>query len=118
MQMNTDTLRILQDMHYELQNCRLDVILIPRQFNDHGGCKLRVAQTSNCDWYRLLCSEFESKRRQKYKKFKTKIKRRSIESVLKRLCSGKTSKSDYAAWLLHYASKRLEDYREDQAVPF
>lgn len=116
--MNTDTLRVLQDMRYELQSSRLEVILVPRQFNNHGGCKLRAAQGTNCDWYRQLCSEFESSRRQKYKKFKTKIRRKNIESALDRLCSGKQSKSDYADWLIAYAVNQENRYKAHENIPF
>ena len=116
--MKTDTIRVLQDMRYELQSSRLEVILIPRHFNDHGGCKLRAAQSSNCDWYRQLCSEFESNRSKKYKKFKTKIKRRNIESALDRLCSGEQSKSDYADWLIAYTENQAETYASNHDIPF
>lgn len=104
----------LQEMQYELQSSRLEVILIPQCDPVNVGACVRAAVSFNCEWYRKLCADFESNRRRKYRKFKTKVKRKNIERILSRLIAGKESDSIYAEWIITYAQNHIirKNYHE------
>ncbi len=89
----------LQQMFDELESQRLEVQLVPlnprlRNYNE-GGCK-RVVVSKSPRWYSALCGRHLSCRKRNHRKPDTKIKRRSILRILKRLCDGKPSISKYA----------------------
>ncbi len=89
----------LQQMLDELESHRLEVQLVPlnprlRNYNE-GGCK-RVVASRNPRWYATLCSRHLSSRKRNHRKPDTKIKRRSILRILRRLCDERPSVSKYA----------------------
>lgn len=102
----------LRDMYYDFVERRLEVILVPQSDPPNVGACIRAASSSNCDWYRALCADFESKTSKKFRKFKTKVKRKEIERILKRLIDGKECNSMYADWILKYAESLSEEYSE------
>jgi hypothetical protein len=106
---------ILSEMLCELESNYLEVILIPQKDPPNIGACNRAAVCINCEWYRQLCSEFESRRKRQYRKFKTKIRRQSIIRILNRLIDGKCCHSKYVEWLINEAEKRK---RELEEVPF
>lgn len=106
----------LQDMYYDFMEHHLEVILVPQNDPPNVGACIRVASSSNCQWYMDLCSDFEAKYSIKYRKFKTKVKRKEIERILNRLIAGKSCQSKYADWILTYANNLSEQYRPE--VPF
>ena len=106
---------ILQEMLDELESRRLEVILVRQREPANPGACIRVASGCNCEWYRMLCGDFESQRRRRYRKFKTKVKRREIRRLLDRLISGRECRSVYADWLCRYARSVLEQYRNESA---
>ncbi|MBS1369754.1 MAG: hypothetical protein HPZ91_07325 [Lentisphaeria bacterium] len=97
----------LQEMQYELQCSRLEVILIPQRDPVNVGACIRAAASFNCEWYRRLCADYESNRKRKYRKFKTRVKRKNIERILSRLIDGKESNSIYAEWIIAYAQNHI-----------
>lgn len=101
---------VLCEMLYELQSNRLEVILVPQDEPVNVGACIRVAIAFNCQWYRELCGAFESNRKRKYKKFKTKVKRKRIEHILLRMISGINVGGVYAEWIREYATKMQEEY--------
>ena len=108
---------ILYEMREKFCSNRLKVILIPDPDPPNIGACLRVASNSNTEWYREMCLDFPSCRKKQYRKFKTAVKRKSIERILNRLIEGKKSTSKYAQWILSYADSRLSDLNIDN-VPF
>lgn len=92
----------------ELESHRLVVMLVPlnprlRNYSP-GGCK-RVCLDKNPKWYSEFCKAHPSSRKRNKRKYDTRIKRRNVLDLLKRLCSGKSSVSKYAAELMQIAQK-------------
>ena len=102
---------VLREMYYELLENRLEVILIPQRDPPNPGACLRAVCRSNADWYRELCGDYESRRRQQYRKFKTKVKRRHIIGVMEKQLASKTTQSKYAQWIKDYAQRRAAEYQ-------
>jgi hypothetical protein len=98
----TTTARRLLD---ELESSHLEVVLIPSEDWEcaRRGGMIRVVQFANAEWYQDFCSQFESRRRDrlKWRKFKTKIKRRSTLRALRALVKGKVE-TCYADRLLDF----------------
>jgi crotonobetainyl-CoA:carnitine CoA-transferase CaiB-like acyl-CoA transferase len=118
---------VYAEMLYELQQNKLTVVLQPQHDPTNVGACVRLAIAHNCEWYRKLCADFESNRLRKYNNFKTKVKRKDIERILKRLIAGKSCSSIYARWIIECAyatacfnEKRMrqEVYRYSNDVPF
>lgn len=103
-------------MLHELRDNHLKVVLVPQRDPANIGACIRMAVEFNCDWYRELCSAFESKTCNKYNKFKTKVKRKHIENILVRMLSGKNVNSMYADWINNYAEVLVRELDED--IPF
>ena len=98
--------RILQEMYWDFCEGRLEVILVPQRDPPNPGACLRMATSANCDWYRELCGDFESARKRHYRHFKTRVKRREIDRVLRRLLAGKPTTGKYADWIIAYAAEK------------
>ncbi len=82
----------------ELEDHKLEVMLVPlnprgRNYNE-GGMKRVVCNKPPC-WYRDLCNRYPSSQGVRRGKFDTKIKRRNILALLKRLSRGLTTTSKY-----------------------
>ena len=107
---------VLSSMLHELQDNRLEVVLLPQYHPTNPGACVRVAVGHNCEWYRKLCSEFESNTKRKYKKFQTKVKRQHIETILMRMLSGEEVTGVYADWIRKYAEAL--DKELDEVIPF
>ena len=73
-------LYVLSSMLHELQDNHLEVVLLPQYHPTNPGACIRVAVGHNCEWYRQLCADFESRRKTHYKKFKTKDISKQIHS--------------------------------------
>lgn len=101
---------VLCEMLYELQTNHLEVILVPQDDPANVGACNRLAVGFNCEWYRQLCDDYESHRRRKYKKFKTRIKRKHIEFVLQKMIAGVPVQSKYCKWITDYADKLENEY--------
>lgn len=108
---------VLREMLNEFEDNHLEVILVPQSDPPNVGACLRAAAAHNCEWYRSLCSEFESRRKRQYKNYKTKIKRAAISRILKRLIDGRDCNSVYADWILEYARERKRQC-DDGEFPF
>ena len=109
-------LYVLSSMLHELQDNRLEVVLLPQYHPTNPGACIRVAVGHNCEWYRQLCADFESRRKTHYKKFKTKVKRQRIETILMRMLSGEEVTGVYADWIRKYAEAL--DKELDEVIPF
>ncbi len=99
----------LEIMLMELESTRLEVQLVPlnprlRNYNE-GGCK-RVVANRNATWYRALCLKHPSSRVRNHRKPDTKIKRRNVERLLRRLIAGQATCSKYAAEIRRVAERR------------
>lgn len=104
--------QVLREMYWEFLEGHLEVMLIPMRDPPNPGACLRVATSVNCDWYRDLCGDFESARKQQYRHFKTRVKRREIERILRRLLAGKPMQGKYADWIIAYAAKKKNNMNE------
>lgn len=51
-----------------------------------------------------MCGDFESGRKRQYRKFKTKVKRRDIDRILRHLIAGHPVSGQYADWITEYAA--------------
>lgn len=97
----------LREMLFELQNNHLQVVLVKQINPPNPGACIRIVVSRNADWYRKLCSEFESKKKSKSIKFKTKVKRQRVFNILHRLIHGEEVKSKYAEWIMKYAENMI-----------
>ena len=103
----------------ELEANYLEVVLIPSRDHDcymRGGM-IRTVQYQNCQWYRAFCAEHESQRkdRNRWRKFKTKIKRRWTRRALKELISGKCE-THYARMVQEFIVRYQADKKERRAA--
>ena len=87
------------EMLSDLCSHRLTVELFPAPDPKHENHFVRIATDRNPLWYRNLCAAHASRRETKSGKFKTKIKRRNVVSVLTRLSEFLDTKSVYRAEL-------------------
>lgn len=99
----------LELMLMELESSRLDVQLVPlnprlRNYNE-GGCK-RVCADRNAKWYRDLCQRHPSSRGTRRGGFDTRIRRRNVERLLRRLVAHLPTRSKYAAEIRRVAERR------------
>ena len=97
---------ILREMYWEFLEGKLETILIPQRDPPNPGACLRISVSGNAPWYRDMCGDFESRRKRQYRKFKTRVKRRDIDRILRRLINGKPCAGMYADWITEYAKKR------------
>jgi hypothetical protein len=98
----------LEILLMELESSRLEVGLVPARRETNIGAMIRVAFSRNCTWYRQFCSRHLSSRFRRNSCVDTKIKRRDVERLLRRLIAGCSSRSMYAAELLALARRRVE----------
>jgi hypothetical protein len=97
----------LELMLNELESSQLEVALVPcRVPVNSGGC-IRVAVSKNCFWYREFCRRHVSSRFRRNAAVDTKIKRRDVLRLLRRLIGGRSTLSVYAVELRAIA-RRLE----------
>lgn len=94
---------VLEDM----QEQRLQVVLIPAPEPQHPTHMVRNAITQNPEWYRELCKTYETHRTcpRKRKHPDTRLKRRNIIRILERLISVGSSSSKYTEDLLKIAEE-------------
>jgi hypothetical protein len=80
------TAKALRD---ELAATRLVVVLAPAK---RGSACVRVVESQNPEWYRRLCSQHGSARRdlRRWRKHKTAIRRRETLRALERIAAGET----------------------------
>lgn len=109
----------LDEMLLEMDECRLEVCLIPSRKDPDG--KIRAATGQNPLWYQTLCAIYPRPGRTKAE-IRTIIKRRYTIKVLERMISGKHSTSKYAEYLVGVARDRQEFYdsleKQDMNVPW
>lgn len=100
----------------ELDNNRLDVILVPsRRWESYRrGGMIRCTQGQNADWYRKLCAKYSSARTRKNRLHDTRIKRANVRSTLRTLIAGKKTPS-YLVPDLEWEARKRE---EEDFVPF
>jgi hypothetical protein len=81
------------------------------------GGKIRAVQYQNADWYRAFCAEHESQRkdRNRWRKFKTKIKRQWTRRALLELVSGKCD-TPYAKMVHEFIVRYQADKKERRAA--
>ncbi len=107
----------------ELESNCLEIVLIPSRDRDCAmrGGMIRAVQYQNADWYRAFCAEHESNRRDrnKWRKFKTKIKRQLTRRALRSLIAGKCE-THYAQalkeFMFRYEAQRREQQHEVQGL--
>jgi hypothetical protein len=99
----------------ELRASRLEVVLIPAPSPMHSGHYVRAAQEANPHWYQEFCGLYESNRRdrQRWSKFKTKIKRRDTLRGLSELAAGQV-RSQYAERLAEFIQRREAAQRQSR----
>jgi hypothetical protein len=94
----------LDIMQAEFESHQLEVVLVPsRRAVNSGGC-IRVAAARNCDWYRRFCARHLSSRRRNKRLIDTRIKRRNVAALLKRLRVAAATRSKYADELRRIAA--------------
>lgn len=76
------TTKVLKAMLLLLKENRLEVMKVPR-----GEIWIRVAYARNCEWYQQLCGNYV-RRRRRYPRVRTYIKRRETIKALERMISG------------------------------
>lgn len=118
-------LQIFSHMAWELETKRLTVVLTPAAEQRHVGHMVRTVQASNPEWYKRLCSQYQSNRKARKGRFNkhgdTKVKRRHILYLLKRLAAGKVVDSKYKEFIVAVASNMHEKFETEYArleVPF
>ena len=98
-----------QHMLYELETSSLEVVLVPAPAPSYPGHMIRTVQQSNPEWYKALCDKFQSNRNSRKGKYKkhgdTKIKRKHIIYLLKKLSQGIMIKSKYTDELCYIADE-------------
>ena len=97
----------LGTMLAELEENRLEVVLVPQRYRTNEGGMVRVALSRNAPWYREFCASYPSGRRRKNAAFDTRIKRRDTSRLVESLLAGK-ARSAYAAHVLAIARRRLQ----------
>jgi hypothetical protein len=104
--------KLYREYLLELDSNCLEVVLIPSRDHDCAmrGGKIRAVQYQNCEWYRSFCAEHESDRkdRNRWRKFKTKIKRQWTRRALQELISGKCE-TPYAHMLKEFIVRYQAD---------
>jgi hypothetical protein len=112
-------LRLYRECLVELESNALEVVLIPSRDPDCAmrGGMIRAVQYQNADWYRAFCSEHESQRkdRNRWRKFKTKIKRQSTKRALKELIAGKCE-THYAQMLKEFIVRYQADIKHERVA--
>jgi len=93
----------------QLQSSSFEVGLFPAPEPRHEGHCVRVCFEAGPPWYRKLCRDYPSSRADQNRKGRTKIKRKYIESILKRLAEGKPTESCYAEDLREIARGMAEN---------
>lgn len=88
----------------DLDRCKLHVIKIRKD----GGW-VRLAIESNPDWYRNFCSEY-MKRRRKYPKIRTLIKRCHTINALRKIANDSDIMTPYVCRLLPYVDDYTKQY--------
>jgi len=99
----------------ELEGAHLEVVLAPARRESNLGAMIRVASSRNCAWYRCFCSRHPSSRVRHNRCFDTRIRRRDIERLLRRLIAGQACESVYAPELRSLARQREVAAAEKQA---
>lgn len=111
--------RLFREYLLELDSHYLEVVLIPSRDHDCAlrGGKIRAVQYQNADWYRAFCAEHESLRkdRNRWRKFKTKVKRRETRKALEELISGRCETS-YAKMIHEFIVRYQADKKERRAA--
>lgn len=96
----------LQAMLYELQNQKLEIVLVDAPKPKHIGHKIRIVQTENPEWYRYYYANFPNVRRDR-----TLIR-------LEKMIDQKIDKSSDHDSALIYISEMLVLSAEDESEGF
>ena len=96
----------LARMAADLRRNRLDVVTAPAPVGKHAGHAVRVVQGENPEWYQKLCARHPSARKDldKWRKFKTRVKRFYILQALDALAANGETRSTYARELIAEAA--------------
>jgi hypothetical protein len=89
----------------ELESNRLEVVLAPCKRPSNVCGYIRVVASRNADWYRKFCAAHPSGRNRRNALPDTRIRRRDIGRLLRRLSAGQPSSSKYADELIRIARK-------------
>jgi len=95
-----------EEMLEELESGGLEVMLSPAPDPRHYEHMVRVAVQTNPRWYKELCRRYPSSRKDNPGGKRTRVKRREILRVLRRLIDGKPTTSQYAQDLIAEADRR------------
>jgi hypothetical protein len=100
-----DLIPYLDGMLLEMDECRLEVCLIPSQLDLNG--KIRAATGQNPVWYQVLCTMYLRAGCTKAK-VQTIIKRQHTMRILEWMIERRYSTSKYAEYLMDVARDRQE----------
>lgn len=103
--MSDEIRNALVQMQAEFESHQLEIALVPCRHTVNVGGMVRVAIGKNAAWYRAFCSRHSSDRIRRNAASDTRIKRRNVERLLKRLVDGLGSKSKYAPELVRLAER-------------
>lgn len=100
------------EMLAELEQRRLEVILVPAPDPRHHGHAIRTAVMTNPRWYRRLCRQYPTQRSRPRRRQKpdTAIKRSHVARALAELSKGAVS-TEYATRLLPFVRERAGTQR-------
>ena len=99
---------MVKRMLMQLQLEKLEVMLMPAPEQRYPGHMVRTARNRNPYWYRKLCNMNESARGRQRLLPDTRIKRRSILSVLTQLVKKGRSRSKYAPQIIDLAIEEID----------
>ena len=108
--MDDEVRQFIREMYWDFCEQRLQTLLVPQRDPPNPGACLRISVSCNAPWYQDMWGDFESRRKRQYRKFKTRVKRRDIERILRRLIDGKPCAGIYADWIKNYAQTQKERY--------
>ncbi len=95
----------------ELEQQKLEVVLLPAPDPQHQSHMIRAKENTNPEWYQILCSNYPRNRRSRTDKYTDSyIKRDRIIKCLNRLLKNKvTKKFLYEIDLVEIARERMEE---------
>jgi len=105
---------VLKFMERDLRLNRLSVCLVAAPEEMHSGHKVRVADSSNPEWYQRLCSRYGS-RSKSHRRWRTRIKRRNVLSVLRTMLNKGYTYSPYGEVLCELAQDLMDEWAEEEA---
>ena len=107
-------IELAEELLSELESGWLQVMKIPGR---DGIGYIRVAASTNCEWYRRLCNRHLGYRRKRYTKPRTIIKRQTTVEALRRMAAGKCE-GIYAERILEVVNELGIFEKSHEEVPF